>query len=790
MSYIKDFNELSKNDISLVGGKNASLGEMINNLSRLNIQIPDGFAITTDAYEYFINHNNLQSSIVSLIDSINEDDLINLRRISQEIRRLIYNGSFPRELENIIVQKYKSLSRNYFDSNNKPQNYTDVAVRSSSTAEDLPDASFAGQQDTFLNIRTEQDLLDSIKKCFASLFNYRAISYRKTQNYDHKKVSISVGIQKMVRSDLGSSGVAFSLDPESGFKNIVLINGSFGLGELVVGGQVKPDEFIVFKETNKIIEKKLGNKNKKMVYGNIRSTKIINIDSKTRNQFCLDDENIELLANWVKQIEEYYKYPVDVEWAFDGLSKKLFIVQARPETVISKRNTEKFITYKLKDKSNILIKGIAVGDLISSGKVKIINSLDTRDNEYEFNKGDILVTDITDPDWEPLMKISSGIITNKGGRTSHASIVARELGIPAIVGCLNATDIFEDKQEITMSCAEGEIGYVFEGLLMFEKKEEDLSKLPKIKTKIMLNVASPDKAFKYAQLPHSGVGLAREELIINNYIKVHPNALLNHKQLNDIELTKSINKLIIGYNDEYDYYIKKLSYGVAKIATAFYPQDVIVRFSDFKSNEYRNLLGGKYFEPHEENPMIGWRGASRYYHPDFERAFGMECEAIKIVREYMGLTNVIVMVPFCRTPEEMIKVQKVMKKYGLERGKNDLQVYVMCEIPSNVILAEEFCKLVDGFSIGSNDLTQLTLGLDRDSELVADIFNERNEAVKTMISMVIKTCHKNNTKIGICGQGPSDFPEFAKFLVEEKIDSISLVPDSVVKTIKSIAYFD
>lgn len=793
--------EVGINDIEIVGGKNASLGEMIQNLSTLGINIPNGFVVTVCAYRKFLEYNNLESTIKHIINSIDYDNIESLRRGGQQVRLLLENGRFPKEMSEIIIKAYEKLSSDY------NQDFTDVAVRSSATAEDLPDASFAGQQETFLNVRGPASLMDAIRNCIASLFTDRAISYRQNFGYDHFSIGLSVCVQKMVRSDLGSAGVAFSLDTESGFKDVVVINGSFGLGEMVVQGSILPDEFIVFKPTmkdgyNSIIERKLGIKDKMMVYGDKADerVKIIPTETSFQNRFCLSDVTVIQLSGWIVRIEEYYTKiknrwtPMDVEWAFDGLSKELFIVQARPETIHSQTNHKKITEYEIRKNSKdqkILLKGIAVGDKIGAGKVNILFSLDKRVIEgHEFNDGDILVTDMTDPDWEPIMKKASAIITNKGGRTCHAAIVARELGVPAIVGCGNATKVLQEGDEVTASCAEGETGHVYEGIIDYAKTEYDLDSLPAIKTSVMLNVASPSMCFKFSHLPNKGVGLAREEFIINNYIQIHPLALLHHKELNDSLLTQEIEKRIFGYDNEEDFFIKKLSYGISKIGAAFYPNPVIVRFSDFKSNEYYNLLGGNHFEPHEENPMIGWRGASRYYSDTYKVAFGLECRAIKIVREEMGLHNVVVMIPFCRTVEELIQVKEVMKEFGLERGKNNLKLYLMAEIPSNIILADEFAKHIDGFSIGSNDLTQLTLGLDRDSSLVAHLYDERNPAVKRMIAKLIESAKRNGVKVGICGQGPSDFPDFAQFLVEQGIDSISLTPDSVIKTIKAIASFE
>ena len=799
--FILELSQVGINDIETVGGKNASLGEMIQNLTSLGINIPNGFVVTVAAYREFLEYNNLESTIKHIINSIDHENIESLRRGGQQVRLLLQNGRFPKEMSEMIINAYQKLSSDY------NQEYTDVAVRSSATAEDLPDASFAGQQETFLNVRGPATLMDAVRNCIASLFTDRAISYRQGFGYDHFTVGLSICVQKMVRSDLGSSGVAFSLDTESGFKDVVVINGSFGLGEMVVQGSISPDEFIVFKPTlqngyNSIIEKKLGVKDKMMVYGDKADerVKIIPTETSFQNRFCLSDATVIQLSDWIVKIEDYYTKiknrwtPMDVEWAFDGLSKELFIVQARPETIHSQTEHNKITEYSISHNSKeqkIVLKGIAVGDKIGSGKVNILYSLDKRVIEgHEFKDGDVLVTDMTDPDWEPIMKKASAIVTNKGGRTCHAAIVARELGVPAIVGCGNATKVLQEGDEVTVSCAEGETGLIYEGIIDYVTTEYDLDNLPKIKTAIMLNVASPSMCFKFSHLPNKGVGLAREEFIINNYIQIHPLALLHHKELDDPLLTKEIEKRIFGYDNEEDFFIKKLSYGIAKIGAAFYPNPVIVRFSDFKTNEYYNLLGGNHFEPHEENPMIGWRGASRYYSPEYKAAFGLECKAIKIVREEMGLDNVVVMIPFCRTVEELIKVKEVMKEFGLERGKNNLELYLMAEVPSNIILADEFAKHIDGFSIGSNDLTQLTLGLDRDSSLVAHLYDERNPAVKQMIAKLIESAKRNGVKVGICGQGPSDFPDFAQFLVEQGIDSISLTPDSVIKTIKAIAAFE
>lgn len=799
LRYTLDLRDITLEDLNLVGGKNASLGEMIRNLSTLGITIPAGFAVTVDAYWAFLQHNNLESSIYRIIGEIDMDNLISLRKGGTQIRQLIRNGKFPKRLRDEIIWRYRVLSRAY------DQPATDVAVRSSATAEDLPDTSFAGQQETYLNVRGPEGILEAVRNCFASLFTDRAISYREHFKFDHFDVALSVCIQKMVRSDLASSGVAFSLDTESGFRNAVIINGSYGLGEMIVQGSISPDEFVVFKPTlahgfASIIEKNLGNKDRKMVYGDDpgQLTRIVHVQKDHQQKFCINDEQVLELSKWVCAIEKYYSEkkghwcPMDVEWAVDGLTNQLFIVQARPETIHSQADHHCLTEYQIlaPQPEKRILQGIAVGSKIATGKVVIMYSLDGRDGSHDgidFHEGDVLVTEMTDPDWEPLMKKASAIVTNKGGRTCHAAIVARELGVPAIVGTGSATDVLRDGQFITVSCCEGDNGFVYEGEILFRKVETNLRDLPAISTPIMLNVASPELAFRYSHIPNAGVGLAREEFIINNYIQAHPLALLHHRELNDKGLTEKINKLITGYASEESFFVQKLSFGIGKIASAFYPNKVIVRFSDFKTNEYANLLGGSHFEPKEENPMIGWRGASRYYSEKYRHAFGLECEAIKRVREKMGLTNVVVMIPFCRTVDELHRVYEVMKAYGLVRGENGLEVYLMAEIPSNIILAEEFADHIDGFSIGSNDLTQLTLGLDRDSSLVAGLYDERNPAVKRLISTLIKVAKSKGVKVGICGQGPSDFPDFAAFLVEEGIDSISVTPDSVLKTIQTIA---
>ncbi len=798
--FIVDLKEVDLSMLDSVGGKNASLGEMIQNLSSRGISVPGGFVITVHAFNSYIEHNNLRTRIDSILNNLDPSDIVALRKAGSNIRRMVSDGVFSPELQAEIKERYIALSEQYGNEG------TDVAVRSSATAEDLPDASFAGQQETFLNVRGTQALLNSVKSCFASLYNDRAISYRQERGFDHNVVRLSVGVQKMVRSDIGASGVAFSIDTESGFRDAVIINGAYGLGELIVQGEISPDEFIVYKpkledkELNPIIEKKMGQKHHKMVYGTTLTelVKRVPVDRRLSQQFCITEDQILQLARWVVEIEKYYTEkrgtwtPMDVEWALDGLNHEMYIVQARPETIHSQGETGKVLEYHLNETptpDKLLMEGIAVGDRIGAGKVHKLFTLDGRDgseDEAAFQQGEVLVTEMTDPDWEPLMKKASAIITDKGGRTCHAAIVAREMGIPAIVGTGNASKKFENGQELTVSCAEGEVGKVYSGKIAFSKTETLLNDLPVTKIPVMMNVASPDLAFKFSRIPSAGVGLAREEFIINNYIKAHPLALLNHKELGDEKLSKKIGELTHGFENERDFFIKKLSYGVGRIAAAFYPKQVIVRFSDFKSNEYMNLLGGSYYEPKEENPMIGWRGASRYYSEAYKEAFGLECKAIKKVRDEMGLENVTVMIPFCRTPEEMQRVLATMAEFGLVRGENGLKVFLMAELPSNILLADEFADYIDGFSIGSNDLTQLTLGLDRDSSLVAHLYDERNRAVKMMISMLIKTAKAKGVKVGICGQGPSDFPDFAEFLVKEGIDTISVTPDSILKTLKAI----
>ena len=713
-------------------------------------------------------------------------NITNLTERGRKARETILKAELPNELKEEIANAYRKLCKQY-------GNNTDVAVRSSATAEDLPSASFAGQQETYLNIRGEHALIEATKKCFASLFTNRAISYRVDKGFEHFKISLSVGIQKMVRSDKACSGVMFSIDTETGFKDAVLINAAYGLGENVVQGSVNPDQFYVFKPTLKkgykpIISKKLGNKKIKMIYsehGAKHTTENIEVPYEKRFKFVISDEEILKLAKWACIIEEHYSNkagkfkPMDIEWAKDGITDELFIVQARPETVQSQKNVNILEEYVLREKSHVIITGLSVGTKIGAGKSHVIKNVN---DIGSFKIGEVLVTEKTDPDWEPIMRIASAIVTNKGGRTAHAAIVARELGVPAIVGTEKGTEIIKNGIDVTVSCAEGEVGKVYEGKLKFDIRKIDLKKLNRPKTKIMMNVGNPDQAFEFSFIPNDGVGLAREEFIISSYIKVHPLALIHYDKLKDKKIKAIIDELTFAYKNKVDFFVERLAQGVAMIASAFYPKEVIVRMSDFKSNEYANLIGGSEFEPKEENPMLGWRGASRYYEGNYKDAFGLECLAMKKARDEMGLTNIKLMIPFCRTVEEGRLVVQEMKKYKLVQGKNGLEIYVMCEIPSNVILADEFAKIFDGFSIGSNDLTQLTLGLDRDSELISRLYDERNPAVKKLIYEVIQKAKKNKRKIGICGQAPSQYDEFAQFLVECGIDSISLNPDTVIKT--------
>ncbi len=805
------FEDVGIADIPLVGGKNASLGEMIRQLTPKGVNVPTGFATTAYAYRYFIEQAGLEKTLRQLFSDLDVENVKNLRMRGRQARALILNTPFPEELEEAITQAYLKLCDRYgttaeFCEKLPPEEQeeckryssdVDVAVRSSATAEDLPDASFAGQQETYLNVYGVDAVLEACHKCFASIFTDRAISYRTIKGFDHFEVALSVGVQKMVRSDLASSGVMFSIDTETGFKNAALITAAYGLGENVVQGAVNPDEYFVFKPTLKegfkpILEKRLGSKEIKMIYdvGGGKQTKNVPVPESERGKYAITDDEILILGKWACIIEDHYSAvrgtnsPMDIEWAKDGLTGELFIVQARPETVQSQKSASVIKNFKLNGTSNVLTTGRAVGEMIGAGKARVILDVHRID---EFQPGEVLVTNKTDPDWEPIMKKASAIVTNQGGRTCHAAIIAREMGIPAIVGCGNATGTLKTGQEITVSCSEGEEGRVYEGMVPFEVLETQLDNLPRTRTKILMNVGNPEEAFGLSAIPCDGVGLARLEFIIANHIKAHPLALMNFDTLEDPLVKKEIGELTALYDHKPDFFVDKLAHGIGTIAAAFYPNPVVVRMSDFKSNEYANLLGGKQFEPKEENPMIGWRGASRYYDEKYRAAYGLECIALKRVRDEMGLTNVIPMIPFCRTPDEGRRVLAEMEKYGLKRGENNLQVYVMCEIPNNVILANQFSEVFDGFSIGSNDLTQLTLGLDRDSALVAHLFDERNEGVKEMVRLVIERAKKNNRKIGICGQAPSDYPEFARFLVEQGIDSISLNPDTVLKTMLEIA---
>lgn len=803
--FIKFFSELSIKDVPLVGGKNASLGEMYRYLTKKGINVPNGFAITAPGYQYFIAENRLEEKIKETLHDLNTSDIENLKERGRAVRELLLSAGFPKKLEAEIIRAYEKLGGR------------DVAVRSSATAEDLPDASFAGQQETYLNIKGNYSVLEAAKKCFASLFTDRAISYREDKGFNHFNVYLSVGVQEMVRSDQAASGVMFTIDTESGHPDIIVINAAYGLGEYVVKGVVNPDEYYIHKPTlalgfRSIVGKTLGSKARKLIYsvGDNILTQDTQVPKEDQRKFALADDEILDLARAALIIENHYskrkgaRQPMDIEWAKDGRTQKLFIVQARPETVHSIKSKDVIEEYVLSEKKGkVLVRGASVGSKVATGPVRVITDVQDID---QFQDKEVLVTEITDPDWEPIMKKAAAIITNSGGRTSHAAIVSRELGLPCVVGCGNATSVLKTGQVVTVSCAEGEHGNVYDGAIPFEVKRIDIGVQKPTKTKIMMNVADPEIVFDYAQIPNDGVGLARLEFIIANSVKVHPLALLDYKKECPVhapdgvprrahELSESvcrkIAELTYGYMDKAEYFIDKLSLGIGRIAAAFYPREVIVRFSDFKSNEYANLLGGETYEPKEENPMLGWRGASRYYDERFRPAFVLECEAIRRARETMGLVNVSLMVPFCRTPEEGKKVIALLRETGVVlegvSAKDRLKVYVMCEIPSNVILADEFAELFDGFSIGSNDLTQLTLGVDRDSDLVSHIYDERNAAVKQMVRDVIKKAHKKKKKVGICGQAPSDFPDFAEFLVEERIDSISLNPDTVVSTRMRIA---
>ena len=777
--------EVGSQDVSQVGGKNASLGEMIRELKNKKISVPDGFATTAAAYRAFLEANDLDDKIRSQIEHYRNGKK-KLKDIGQAIRRMILKADFPDELTDAIKNAYNELGKR-FDKKD-----VGVAVRSSGTAEDLPEASFAGQQESFLNISGEDELLEACKKCYASLFTDRAISYREDKGFDHLKIALSVGVQKMVRSDKASAGVMFTLDPETGFRKVVVINAAWGLGESVVQGQVTPDEFMVFKpligKENflPIISRTIGAKERKIIYSRGRSgtTKDVSTSKKEQGSFALNDDEVMQLARWAGIIEEHYECPMDIEWTKDGELEELFIVQARPETVQSQKKTTALKTFRLQEKGKVLMTGLSIGQAIAAGKTQIIRDASEIDT---FKDGAILVTGMTDPDWEPIMKKAAGIVTDHGGRTSHAAIVSRELGIPAVVGTGEATQSLKDDQEITISCAEGDEGKVYEGRLEFEAEDVDLEDIPKTDTQIMMNIASPAGAFRWWQLPCKAIGLARLEFIIGNVIGIHPMALVRFGKLKDKKAQKKIGEITADYEDKSEYFVDNLAQGIARIAASRHPFPVIVRTSDFKTNEYATLAGGAEFEPEEENPMIGFRGASRYYSDRYREGFALECRALKRVREEMGFTNVVVMIPFCRTPEEAEKVLDVLSENGLKRGENDLEVYVMAEVPTNIILAEKFAEHFDGFSIGSNDLTQLTLGVGRDSSELAYLFDERNEAVKESIARLIEGAHKKKRKVGLCGQAPSDHPDFAAFLVKAGIDSISVNPDSVLPVIHKVA---
>ena len=783
-NYIRHFNEIDINDVPIVGGKNASLGEMFQKLTSKGVNVPDGFATTAEAYWHFLQKVHIQDEIFDYLSKLDTKDFSNLKEIGASVRKTILDTEFPEDIKEAIREGYDDLSKKY-------KGDISLAVRSSATAEDLPTASFAGQQDSYLNIKGKDELIDACKRCYASLFNDRAIKYREDNGFDHTKVALSIGIQMMVRSDLAASGVNFTLDPDTGFDQVVMVSSIYGLGENIVQGSINPDDYFVFKPSLKngieqpIVSRRLGSKEKTMVYDKSGSG-IVNLDTpmEKQEQYVLTDAEVIKLAQWSIIIEDHYKRPMDIEWAKDGQTNELFIVQARPETVQSaKKDKLKINTYTLLKKGKEITHGMGLGNKIASGKARILHSPEESDKLQE---GEILVTERTNPDWDPILKKAAGIVTDQGGRTSHAAIVAREVGAAAIVGSTNATKVIKDGQDITISCAEGNTGVVYDGLLKWDETEIDLSTLGKPKTQPMLILADPEQAFKYSFYPSEGVGLMRMEFVINNAIQIHPMALKHFDTLKDQTVKDKIQKLTHHYPDKSDYFVHKLAEGIATIAAAFYPKDVIVRTSDFKTNEYASLIGGTEFEPIESNPMLGFRGASRYYNPKYQEAFALECKAIKRVRETMGLTNVKIMIPFCRTLKEAAKIVEVLEKNGLKRGENGLQLYMMAEIPNNIILAEQFAEYFDGFSIGSNDLTQLTLGVDRDSELLSDIFDINDIGVKKMIAMVIESAHKTNTKIGLCGQAPSDYPEFAQFLVEKGINSISFNPDALISGIKNI----
>jgi pyruvate,water dikinase len=778
--YVLWYQELGMQDVPRVGGKNASLGEMISNLANAGVQVPGGFATTAEAFNEFLEQSGLNEKIHKILDTLDVDDVNTLAKVGADIRQWIIDTPFQPELDKAIRDAYNTL-------HGDASADVSFAVRSSATAEDMPDASFAGQQETFLNVRGIDAVMVAIKHVFASLFNDRAISYRVHQGYDHRGVALSAGIQRMVRSDKASSGVMFSIDTESGFEDVVFVTSSYGLGEMVVQGAVNPDEFYVHKPTlakgkPSVVRRNLGSKAIQMVYSSDEShgkqVEIVDMEPELSNRFSITDEEVQELAKQAVIIEKHYGRPMDIEWAKDGNDGKLYIVQARPETVRSNEDANVMERFQLKAQSNVIAEGRAIGHKIGSGVVRVLNSIDEMD---KVQVGDVLVTDMTDPDWEPIMKRAAAIVTNRGGRTCHAAIIARELGIPAVVGCGNATDLITNNQEVTVSCAEGDTGYIYEGKLDYEVITSEIDSMPNLPMKIMMNVGNPDRAFDFAKLPHAGIGLARLEFIINRMIGIHPKALINF-DTQPADLQAEIKEMIAGYASPVEFYIEKLVEGIATLGSAFAPERVIVRMSDFKSNEYANLVGGQQYEPEEENPMIGFRGASRYISEDFRECFALECEAIKRVRNGMDLTNVEIMIPFVRTLEEAAQVIQLLEEHGLKRGENGLKVIMMCELPSNALLAEEFLEYFDGFSIGSNDLTQLTLGLDRDSGLIAHLFDERNPAIKKLLSMAIQTAKAKGKYVGICGQGPSDHEDFAAWLVEQGIDSVSLNPDTVLET--------
>ncbi|PVZ13609.1 MULTISPECIES: phosphoenolpyruvate synthase [unclassified Pseudomonas] len=779
VEYVVSLDKLGVHDVEHVGGKNASLGEMISNLAGAGVSVPGGFATTAQAYRDFLDQSGLNDRIHAALDALDVDDVVALAKTGAQIRQWVMEAEFPERLNQEIREHFAELSKGNPD--------IAVAVRSSATAEDLPDASFAGQQETFLNIRGVENVIRAAKEVFASLFNDRAIAYRVHQGFDHKLVALSAGVQRMVRSETGAAGVMFTLDTESGFRDVVFVTSSYGLGETVVQGAVNPDEFYVHKATLEagrpaVLRRNLGSKAIKMIYGDEakagRSVKTVDVDKAERARFSLTDAEVSELAKQAMIIEKHYGRPMDIEWAKDGDDHQLYIVQARPETVKSRANANVMERYLLKEKGKVLVEGRAIGQRIGAGKVRVIHDVSEMD---KVQPGDVLVSDMTDPDWEPVMKRASAIVTNRGGRTCHAAIIARELGIPAVVGCGNATQLLTDGLGVTVSCAEGDTGFIFEGQLGFDIKQNSVDAMPELPFKIMMNVGNPDRAFDFAQLPNEGVGLARLEFIINRMIGVHPKALLGYADL-PAEIKDSVDKRIAGYDDPVGFYVEKLVEGISTLAAAFWPKKVIVRLSDFKSNEYANLIGGKLFEPEEENPMLGFRGASRYISESFRDCFELECRALKRVRETMGLTNVEIMVPFVRTLGEASQVVELLASNGLKRGENGLKVIMMCELPSNALLADEFLEYFDGFSIGSNDLTQLTLGLDRDSGIIAHLFDERNPAVKKLLASAIAACNKAGKYIGICGQGPSDHPDLAKWLMEQGIASVSLNPDTVLET--------